>query len=90
LFWQQALHDPVKIKEGRFVPASSPPRTFDGAKLARLRHDRGLSLARLSMVVAIPQNRLWLWESGRATPTLANVVILADRLGVSLDDLLTP
>lgn len=59
-----------------------------GEKLQKLRKARGLTQEELAEKVGVSRQSLSKWESDGALPDTANVVILADLFGVSLDYLL--
>lgn len=60
-----------------------------GTKIRQLREAAGLSIRDLQekMCLAAPQS-IYRWEYGRVLPSVDNLVILADVLGCSLDDII--
>jgi transcriptional regulator with XRE-family HTH domain len=62
------------------------PLTFTLA-LARVRIDRGITQAELARYAGFKPSAISHYETGRRAPSLANLIALADALGVSLDAL---
>ncbi len=60
-----------------------------GANIARLRKAAGLSVHDLQVIFGFnsPQ-AIYKWQNGAALPTVDNLIILADVLGVKIDDIL--
>ena len=58
-----------------------------GRNIACLRENAGLSVKELQekMELASPQ-AIYKWQSGETIPSLDNLIILADVLGVSMDE----
>ncbi|MDO9366970.1 MAG: helix-turn-helix domain-containing protein [Sphingopyxis sp.] len=56
-------------------------------RLRRLRLERGLSRAALSAKVGASTPSVWAWETGKTVPRRNNLVVLADALGVSEQEL---
>ncbi|MBQ8610865.1 MAG: helix-turn-helix transcriptional regulator [Oscillospiraceae bacterium] len=57
-------------------------------KLQKLRKERGLSQEQLAEMLAVSRQAVSKWETGEAMPETDKLVRLADRLHVSLDELL--
>lgn len=53
------------------------------ARLRRLRQERGLSRAALSVLMGVSRPSIWAWESGKTVPRRSNFATLADALGIS-------
>lgn len=60
-----------------------------GANIVRLRQATGLTVHDLQVVFGFnsPQ-AIYKWQNGTALPTVDNLIILADVLGVKIDDIL--
>ena len=63
--------------------------TATGANIAALLRNAGLTAADVADRMGFSsRNAVYKWLKGEALPTLDNMVILADMLGVSVDDIL--
>lgn len=62
-------------------------RGFSGARLRRLREARGLTGDDLADASGISEAALRSWEAGRATPTPTLLAAVAERLRVTIADL---
>ncbi len=60
-----------------------------GAKLNRLRRERGLTLADVANVLGVSKPTVWAWEKGKARPLPDRLQAIADALGVELAELHT-
>ena len=59
-----------------------------GQNIIRLRKNAGLSVKDLQDALGFSTpNAIYKWQQGLALPTLDNLVVLADMLGVTLDDI---
>lgn len=58
-----------------------------GAKLNRLRRERGLTLAQVAEALDVSKPTVWAWEKGKARPLPERIGAIADVLGVSADEL---
>jgi transcriptional regulator with XRE-family HTH domain len=58
------------------------PEDF-GARLHRLRVERGLSLADIANRLSVSKPTVWAWEHGKARPVERRLAALADALGVT-------
>ena len=58
-----------------------------GNRLAKLRRGKGLSQAKLAAKAGIPVGTLRCWEYGRRKPLLDAAALVAQALGISLDEL---
>lgn len=56
-----------------------------GQVLYRLRGEKGLSQEALAEAVGVSRQAVAKWESDQALPELPNLVVLADRLGTTMD-----
>jgi len=70
-----------------------PARAPDGdemlaQRLLRLRKERGLSRAALSVRTGFSRPSIWAWESGKTVPRRSNLPALAEALGISEQELL--
>jgi transcriptional regulator with XRE-family HTH domain len=54
-----------------------------GARLRRLRIERGMSLADIANRLAVSKPTVWAWEHGKARPVERRLAALADALGVT-------
>jgi transcriptional regulator with XRE-family HTH domain len=63
-------------------PASERGEDF-GARLRRLRVERGMSLADIANRLAVSKPTVWAWEHGKARPVERRLAALADALGVT-------
>ncbi|MGN6356479.1 MAG: helix-turn-helix domain-containing protein [Novosphingobium sp.] len=68
-------------------PRSSVGGGF-GAKLLRLRKDRGLTQAALAEQLGVSKPTVWAWEQGKARPVESRMDLLADALDVPVSELL--
>ena len=57
-----------------------------GAAMRRARQRRGLTIKELSAAAGVSYNTICLNETGRHLPDLYNLIVLADALGVTLDE----
>lgn len=57
-------------------------------KIRELREEKGLTQKELGAKLGVAQAAVAQWESGKSTPTLPNMVRVADALGVTLDQLM--
>lgn len=64
-------------------------RTFDHAKLASLRTGLGLTQAQLGERCGTDKTVVWHWENGDSAPRADMLPLVAEALGVSIDDLFT-
>lgn len=59
-----------------------------GKLIAELRKQQGLTQQQLADKLNLSNKTISKWESGSGSPDIANLPILADALGVSVDELL--
>ena len=59
-----------------------------GKLIARLRKQKGLTQQQLADQINLSNKTISKWESGSGSPDLSNLPLLADALGVSVDELL--
>lgn len=64
----------------------SPAEPF-GARLNRLRRERGLTLANVAEVLEVSKPTVWAWEKGKARPLPERIEAIAAALGVSAEEL---
>jgi transcriptional regulator with XRE-family HTH domain len=71
------------------VPAAPPPEqeTF-GARLHRLRAERGLTLSHIATHLGVSKPTVWAWEQGKARPVESRIDALAEAIGVTRADLM--
>lgn len=62
-------------------------RTFDHAKLANLRAELGLTQGQLGEKCGTDKTVVWHWENGDSAPRADMLPLVADALGVSIDEL---
>ena len=63
---------------------AAPERPEDfGARLHRLRVERGLSLADIANRLSVSKPTVWAWEHGKARPVERRLAALAEALGVT-------
>lgn len=74
---------PAPAAEQRLVGAGS-----FGARLQRLRKDRGLTQAALADRLGVSKPTVWAWEQGKARPVESRMEALAQALEVAAEDLL--
>lgn len=65
----------------------APAGSF-GAKLQRLRKDRGLTQAALAEQLGVSKPTVWAWEQGKARPVESRMATLAQALDVPVAELL--
>jgi transcriptional regulator with XRE-family HTH domain len=58
-----------------------------GEAIKKARIDKGLSRSELSFEARIPVQNIYQWETDRAYPSIINLILVADVLGVTLDEL---
>lgn len=63
------------------------PRTFNHAELARLREERGLTQTELGLLCGADKTVVSHWEKGHSAPRADTLPLVADALGVVIDDL---
>ena len=66
--------------------AHQPGESF-GARLQRLRKERGLTLAQLGDQLEVSKPTVWAWEKGKARPIESRIEAIAEVLGVSQAEL---
>ena len=59
-----------------------------GKLISELRKQQGLTQQQLADKLSLSNKTISKWESGSGSPDLSNLAILADALGVSVDELL--
>lgn len=69
-------------------PPSYPDGSF-GARLQRLRAERGLSQSQIAGKLGVSKPTVWAWEHGKARPAGERIGALAEALGVSPAELLS-
>jgi transcriptional regulator with XRE-family HTH domain len=68
--------------EAPFAPLLMSDEAF-GARLHRLRKERGMTLSQVGDALGVSKPTVWAWENGRARPVDARIDLLAQVLGVS-------
>ncbi len=58
-----------------------------GAKLNRLRRERGLTLADVANALGVSKPTVWAWEKGKAKPVPERLDAIAEVLGTSREDI---
>ena len=58
-----------------------------GKNIKAARMAEGLTRYELSLLVGTRESNLYMWETGRRTPRVYQLKLLADVLGVTLDSL---
>ncbi|TRD11590.1 helix-turn-helix domain-containing protein [Erythrobacter insulae] len=58
-----------------------------GARLNRLRRERGLTLADVAASLEVSKPTVWAWEKGKARPLPERIAAIAAALGVTVDEL---
>jgi transcriptional regulator with XRE-family HTH domain len=78
--------------ETRAQQASAPlpdqPDTLP-VRIARLRKEQGLTLDELAALLKVSKPTVWSWERGKSRPTPERIPALAERLGVTEDELVS-
>ena len=64
-------------------------RKFNHAGLAALRSKRGLTQTQLGEMCGADKSVVSHWETGRSAPRIDALILVADALGVLVDDLYT-
>lgn len=64
------------------LAAVAPTSPFDPAAFTAVRRAAGLSLTAVGEMVGVDRQRVWAWESGRATPGPARLLALAAAVSV--------
>lgn len=63
--------------------------TATGANILRLRERAGLSIVDLNKVFTFTNlNAFYKWQKGECMPTIDNLIILADLLNVTVDEII--
>lgn len=63
--------------------------TATGENILRLRKRAGLSVADLNKVFGFTNlNTIYKWQNGKCMPTIDNLIILADLLNVTVDEII--
>lgn len=75
---------PIVRKQAEARPGR---RYFDGTKLHDLRVARGYTRPQFAAVTEIPISMLVEYDRGRALPSVDRLFLLADTLGVKVEDL---
>ncbi|ANY19949.1 transcriptional repressor DicA [Tsuneonella dongtanensis] len=73
------LRAAVRTSDGHALPVAEG----FGARLHRLRVERGLSLADIADKLGVSKPTVWAWEHGKARPVERRLAALADALGVT-------
>ena len=58
-----------------------------GAKLNRLRRERGMTLAQVADALSVSKPTVWAWEKGKARPVPERLDAIAEALGVATSEL---
>lgn len=59
-----------------------------GKLIAKLRKDKGLTQQQLADQMNLSNKTISKWESGAGSPDISNLPVLADVLGITVDELL--
>lgn len=80
----------AQLRSSAGTPDLDPPRAplllaeeAFGARLHRLRKERGLTLSQVGDALGVSKPTVWAWENGRARPVDSRIDLLAEVLGVS-------
>lgn len=60
-----------------------------GKRLAKLRQERGLTLAQVAEQLGVSKPTVWAWEHDRSQPVTSRIEALAETLGVAEAELIT-
>ena len=60
-----------------------------GKTIARLRKEKGLTQAKFADMIHVTQGAISQWETGRTSPDVQQMFILADFFGISIEELST-
>lgn len=55
------------------------------SRLGKCRYDKELTQKELAELIGVHENTIQLYENGKSEPKLSRFILLADKLGVSLD-----
>lgn len=66
----------------------SPGSTGFGARLARLRQERGITQVQLAQTLGTTQRAISYYENEAGYPPVDSIIRLADAMGISADELL--
>lgn len=58
-----------------------------GESIRKARLDREYTCAQLAQESGVPAQNIYLWEWGKAYPSVLNLISVADALGITLDEL---
>ena len=70
-------------------PATVRARGSLGKRLAKLRQDRGMTLAQVAEQLEVSKPTVWAWEHDRSQPVAGRIGALAEVLGVPEAELIT-
>ena len=73
--------------QGRVPVIGKPPGDTLGARLNRLRRERGLTLAQVAYALDVSKPTVWAWEKGKARPLPERLGVIAQVLGVREEEL---
>ncbi len=59
-----------------------------GENIKRLREKKGISVVNLAKMLGITHIAIYIWQNGRAIPSVDNLVALSKIFGVSIEDIL--
>lgn len=83
---EPAMNLPQGYEAGPARDELSKVETF-GARLHRLRRDRGFTLVEFARRAKVSRPTVWSWEADRSTPRRSKTNILLEVLGVTEDEL---
>ena len=73
--------------QGSVPVIGKPPGDTLGARLNRLRRERGLTLAQVAYALDVSKPTVWAWEKGKARPLPERLGAIAQVLGVREEEL---
>jgi transcriptional regulator with XRE-family HTH domain len=83
------LLSPVEVRVAKPGTLSGDAQEAFGARLRRLRKDRGLSVPQVAQAVGLSDGAIWMWEAGKSHPRPERIEALSAALGVPARELIT-
>lgn len=80
---------PGEVEPTTRAPLAIASASMDslGARLNKLRRERGLTLAQVASALDVSKPTVWAWEKGKAKPLPERLAAIATVLGVELEEL---
>ena len=82
----QLRSEPTQPEQSVARAGDTKAETF-GARLQRLRREKGLTLVEFARLTKVSRPTIWSWEADRSTPRRSKTKILLEVLGITEDEL---